>query len=236
MKSFLTPVVLCILVFLGVAPLHAQKKNPFKGELYLGAGAGGLFSKVDFVPGVPLAFKQGIHGGMSAKYISEKNLGLIMELNFAQRGWKEEFDPSTDFSYSRTLNYIEMPFMTHVYFGEKMRFVVNAGPQVSLLIGDSQKMSQALSDDVDARREAASPGVRIGMQYKGMYEPKRIDYGLIGGIGMEFKTGIGDFDLEGRYYFGLGDIFTSRRSEQAYFSRSAFRIIEAKLTYYIRIF
>jgi hypothetical protein len=52
-----------------------------------------------------------------------------------------------------------------------------------------------------------------------------VDYGLAAGIGMELKTGIGVFDLEGRYYFGLGDIFTSRRSEQAYFSRSASRVI-----------
>ncbi|MDR2815977.1 MAG: PorT family protein [Proteiniphilum sp.] len=236
MKPFLNPVVLCFLVFLSAAPLHAREKDPFKNELYLGAGVGGLFSKVDFVPRVPQVYKQGVYGGISAKYISEKYLGLIMELNFAQRGWKEEFDPSsTDFSYSRTLNYIEIPFMTHIYFGRKARFIVNAGPQVSLLVGDNQKMSRALSDDVDSRR-ADNPGTRIGMQYEGMYELKRIDYGLVGGIGMEFKTGVGDFDLEGRYYFGLGDVFTNRRSEEAYFSRSASRMIEAKLTYYIRIF
>lgn len=233
MKPILNPVVLCFLIFLSVAPLHAQKKDPFKGELYLGVGGGPLFSKVDFVPGVPLTFKQGVFGGISAKYISEKHLGVIMEINYAQRGWKEDFDPSTDFSYSRTLNYIEIPFMTHVYAGRKTRFIVNAGPQISLLVGDNQKMSQALSDNVDARR-ADDPEAEIGMQYEGVYELKRIDYGIVAGIGMEFKTGIGDFDLEGRYYFGLGDIFTSRRS--AYFSRSASRVIEAKLTYYIKVF
>ncbi|WP_298653691.1 outer membrane beta-barrel protein, partial [uncultured Proteiniphilum sp.] len=76
---------------------------------------------------------------------------------------------------------------------------------------------------------------RIGVQYGSTSELTRVDYGLVGGVGMAFKTGIGDFALEGRYYFGLGDIFTSRRSDNAYFSRSAFRLIEAKLTYYIRI-
>lgn len=234
MRHFFSPVVVCFLLFLGISPLHAQKET-FKGELYLGAGGGSLFSKVDFMPGVPLAFKQGIYGGISAKYISEKYLGLIIELNYAQRGWKEDFDPSSDFSYSRTLNYVEIPFMTHIYFGEKIRFILNLGPQISLLVGDSQEMSQALSDDLDARR-ADDPEARIGMQYEGMYDLKRLDYGLVGGIGMELKTGIGDFDLEGRYYFGLGDIFTSRRSEEAYFSRSASRVIGVKLTYYIRIF
>ncbi|MDR0421745.1 MAG: PorT family protein [Proteiniphilum sp.] len=235
MKSYLIPVVLCLLIFPGVTSLHAQQKDPFKGELYLGVGAGSLFSRMDFVPGVPQVFRQGIFGGVSAKYISEQNLGLILEVNFAQRGWKEDFGSSTDLSYTRTLNYIEIPFMTHVYFGKGILFSVNAGPQISLLVGDSQKMSEALSDDLEARR-ADNPGMRIGMQYAGMYKLKPVDYGLTGGIGMMFGTGLGDFNLEGRYYFGLGDIFTSRRSDQAYFSRSAFRVMEVKLTYYIRIF
>jgi len=234
MRHFFSPVVAALLLSLAISPLYAQKEI-FKGELYLGGGAGTLFSKIDFVPGVPLAYKQGLYGGISAKYISEKNLGLLVELNYAQRGWKEEFDPSSDFSYNRTLNYVEMPFMTHVYAGGKTRFIMNVGPQISLLVGDREEMNQALSDNVDARR-AGNPEARIGMQYEGMYELKRIDYGIVAGIGMELKTGIGDFDLEGRYYFGLGDIFTSRRSEEAYFSRSAARVIGVKLTYYIRVF
>mgnify|MGYP000918740134 FL=1 len=234
MRHFFSPVVLCLLLSLGISPLYAQREI-FKGELYLGVGGGSLFSKVDFVPSVPMAFKQGIYGGISAKYISEKHLGIVMEINYAQRGWEEEFESSSDFSYSRTLNYVDIPFMTHIYAGRKTRFIINIGPQISLLVGDNQKMSQALSDDLDERR-AEDPEARIGMQYEGMYELKRVDYGLIGGIGMEFKTGIGDFDLEGRYYFGLGDIFTSRRSENAYFSRSASRGIGVKLTYYMRMF
>ncbi|RNC65238.1 PorT family protein [Proteiniphilum sp. X52] len=215
--------------------MYAQKKETFKGELYIGAGGGPLFSKVDFVPAVPSGFKQGIFGGVSAKYISEKNLGIVVEVNYAQRGWEEEFDPASDFSYSRTLNYVEMPFMTHIYAGKKARFILNLGPQISLLVGHSQKMSQALADDLEARR-AENPERSIGMQYEGIYPLKPIDYGLVGGIGMELKTGIGNFDLEGRYYFGLGDIFTNRRTEDAYFSRSASRVIEAKLTYYIKVF
>jgi hypothetical protein len=234
MRHFFSPVVLCLLLSLGISPLYAQREI-FKGELYLGVGGGSLFSKVDFVPSVPMGFKQGIYGGISAKYISEKHLGIVMEINYSQRGWEEEFESSSDFSYSRTLNYVDIPFMTHIYAGRKTRFIINIGPQISFLVGDNQKMSQALSDDLDARR-AEDPEARIGMQYEGMYDLKKVDYGLIGGIGMEFKTGIGDFDLEGRYYFGLGDIFTSRRSENAYFSRSASRVIGVKLTYYMRMF
>ena len=86
MKSFLNPAVVCFLFFLGVSPLYAQKKEIFRGEWYIGVGGGPLFSKVDFVPAVPEGFKQGIFGGVSARYISEKNLGLVVEVNYARRG------------------------------------------------------------------------------------------------------------------------------------------------------
>lgn len=124
--------------------------------------------------------------------------------------------------------------MTHVYFGNKTRFVFNAGPQINILIGENARMNQALSDDVEARK-AAAPDAPIGVQYAPMSEMKRVDYGLTGGMGVELRTAIGLFDLEGRYYFGLGDIFTSRRSDNAYFTRSAHRVIMAKLTYYIQV-
>jgi len=53
----------------------------------------------------------------------------------------------------------------------------NAGPQISLLIGENARMSQALSDDVEARK-AAAPDAPIGVQYAPRSEMKRVDYGL----------------------------------------------------------
>jgi hypothetical protein len=124
--------------------------------------------------------------------------------------------------------------MTHVYFGKKIRFIINAGPQISLLLNDNPKMSQALAQDM-AEKQAADPNAKIGYQYSPFSELKRVDYGLIGGAGIELQTLLGVFNLEGRYYFGLGDVFESRRSENAYFSRSAHRLIETRLTYYIKV-
>lgn len=230
MKRFF--LLFSIVVFCGTAS-YAQR-NIFQNELYVGAGGGALFSSVDFVPTIQQTLMMGVHGGLAVKFISEKHLGLIAEVNYAQRGWTEEFDPADGFSYSRRLNYLELPFMTHIYFGNKIRFIVNIGPEISILLNDDQQMNQALADDVAARK-AADPEAPIGVQYSSFDALNRVDYGIIGGIGLELKTGIGDFDLEGRYYFGLGDVFTSRRSDNAYFSRSAHRLIEAKLTWYLKI-
>lgn len=55
------------------------------------------------------------------------------------------------------------------------------------------------------------------------------DYGLIGGGGIEIRTGVGHFLLEGRYYFGLSDFFNTTKKD--YFSRSAHTYICGKITY-----
>ena len=229
MKHF---ILALIISFISITSLYSQKKV-FDNELYIGIGGGAYASSVDFVPSIPQNQKIDLFGGMSAKYITQNHLGLIIEANYSRRGWEEEYDSESDFSYSRTLNYLEVPFMTHIYFGDKARFIINVGPQISFLLNDKQSMSSALASDVEAR-QAIDPDAPIGVQYSPFSELNRFDYGIVGGVGMTLQTGIGNFDLEGRYYFGLGDVFESRRSKNSYFGRSAHRLIEAKLTYYIK--
>lgn len=219
--------------FLSASILKAQYKD-FPSEFYLGAGGGAMLTSMDFSPSVPQDIHVGYLGGISAKFVSQKNLGLILEINYAQRGWKEEYDASTGFAFTRKLNYIEIPFMTHVYAGKKTRFIFNAGPQISILLSNKQHMSQALADDLAAKR-AANPEARIGEQYMAFDSLKRVDYGIVASVGMELKTPIGDMDVEGRYYFGFGDTFPNNRANRDFFQRSAHRLIEAKLTYYFRL-
>lgn len=199
------------------------QKNDFENQLFVGINGGALISSIDFVPNVFQEFNLGMTAGVSAKYISQKHLGMILELNLAQRGWKEDFTTGSTLAYTRKLNYLEIPIMTHIYFGEKARFIINLGPQISFLLGDKVKANTYFIN--------LNPQ---GTQYKKIEH--RFDYGLIGGLGMELNTPIGSFDLEGRYYFGLGDIFDNKRETDIQkFSRSANRIIEAKLTYYFKL-
>lgn len=221
-----------VLFFLFSVSLFAQKKE-FKPELYIGVGGGALMSQVDFLPNVPQKQQIGIHGGVSARFISQEHLGVQLEINYAQRGWTESFSDAPDFSYHRNLHYVEIPLMTHVYFGKKVRFIIHAGPQLGFLLGNSAVMSDALQADIDAKKQQ-NPDRKIGMQYSS--QPRKFDYGLLGGIGMEFTSPIGNFELEGRYHFGLGDIFENRKTkEDFYFGRSANRGIIAKISYYFKM-
>ena len=47
----------------------------------------------------------------------------------------------------------------------------------------------------------------------------KLEYGIAGGLGLELSTKIGHFILEGRYYYGLSDIYDN--SKKGFFGRSA---------------
>jgi hypothetical protein len=218
----------------------SSQDNKFKSEWNVGVGFGPTFSSVDFemprsTERLRTKSTQQFFGGIAVRYLSEKNLGMIVELNYSQQGWEQDFrvkdNPSyAGFTHKHKLNYLELPILTHIYFGRKVRFVFNLGPKIGFLLSDSEEMSQELLDKLSG---GEFPAGLVTDQYYRMAE-RKIDYGLMAGLGLEFRTGIGSFMLEGRYTFGLGDIYSNSKAD--YFSRSANRVISAKLTYYVKLF
>ena len=57
--------------------------------------------------------KLGFNGGATIRWNTEPNLGIQAELNFTQHGWEEKFEEKPQYKYSRTVNYMELPFLTH---------------------------------------------------------------------------------------------------------------------------
>lgn len=224
-----------LLVILCFFSVKAQKKQ-FEPEWNIGVGFGPTFSSVDFQRTTTRSNRlqtqslQQYAGGLAVRYISEKSLGFIVELNYSQQGWDQYFQDHPEYEHSHKLNYLELPILTHIYFGNKVRFFINLGPKLSFLLNEKEEMNQTLSDYLSSGQ---LPESNTTYQYYRMAD-KKIDYGIMGGLGLEFKTGIGSFALEGRYSFGLGDIYNNKKSD--YFSRSANRVISAKLTYYIKLF
>jgi len=209
--------------------LYGQKKD-FKPEWNVGIGFGPTFSSIDFQPRVTTSNRMQYHGGVAVRYIGENHLGVIAELNYSQQGWEQNFKDNPEYEHSHQLNYLEIPILTHIYFGNKVRFVFNLGPKISFLMSDSEKMNQALADYLSSGN---APNTFVTHQFYRLAD-KKIDYSIMAGLGLEFRTGIGSFALEGRYTFGLGDVYNNARSDV--FSRSANRVISARLTYYVKLF
>ncbi|MDR2682732.1 MAG: PorT family protein [Dysgonamonadaceae bacterium] len=205
-----------------------SQTTEFKPEWAFGVNAGATLSRVGFLPRVSQTFLLQETGGLTARYISEKSCGIQVELNYSLRGWKEQADAVSQFNrYTRSLAYVELPVLTHFYFdlGKRARVVLNLGPQIGYNTGE-----KVLEKELVTPPGATEP--TIPRYYDDDYTVQRkFDYGITGGLGLEIRTGIGNFLLEGRYYFGLSDVFGNSRGDV--FQSSHNQVIGIKLAYLV---
>jgi len=188
----------------------ATAQTHYVPHISVGAHAGASLSQYTFNPSSRQSFHTGFAAGVRFRYAEERHVGLLAELNIEQRGWKEDFQDAP-FSYSRTLTFIELPVMTHIFFGSRtFKGTVNLGPQVGYMIGSS------ISSNFDYENPAAVPGfpARRAVDQMKMPVKNRFDYGIAAGLGIEWAvTRAHAVTLEGRFYYGLGNIFASSRRD-----------------------
>lgn len=213
-------------ILTGIALLSGINASAQLGELRnnwaIGINGGLLMNKVSFSSEVSVKEKMQLAPtvGITARYISEKYFAMIcgvqVELNYAQKGWKEDPEDKP-YSYERKMNYLELPFLVHLAFGKERgaQFFVNAGPQLNFLLSEKEVYGGNWQS--------------LGYQQHGKMAERKFDYGIAGGGGLEVRTKAGNFLLEGRYYFGLGDFFNN--SKKDYFERSAHTNISVRISY-----
>lgn len=218
-----------LLLFISIICLPSSIcAQQFSAEWNVGINTGVNLSDVDFMPRIKTKGMTTGTIGISVRYISEKNLGLLGELNYSRQGFTQDFsDADLPYTYSRDINYLELPLLSHIYFGNKTRFFVNIGPKIAFQISSKETMNGELITLIENNQQ----NTLSVYEHLGAEIDKKIDYGLLAGLGIECRSKIGLFSLEGRYYLGLGDIFNNSRSDV--FSRSAHRVLSIKINYFI---
>lgn len=216
-----------------IATASAQVGDP-RNTLSIGVSGGMGTSRVSFVPSIKQTLSLGPTFGVSIRHISEKYFFLIcgtqLECNMASRGWTEMIEDGSGNEYTRIINYVEVPFLAHLGFGREYRGVqghINLGPQVSYLLSEKEIYGGQTPWDITNRPN------NVTEQYGKTVENK-LDYGITASVGLELRTGIGNFGVEGRYYFGLGNIYGITKRD--YFARCANSTISVRATYSITLF
>ncbi|MBD5284381.1 MAG: PorT family protein [Bacteroides sp.] len=222
-------VLLAFAILLGSAfGLRAQ--SHYSSSVSFGVRGGADMSKVFFYPSVEELFNFGATGGVTFRYIEERHFGLIAELNFSQRGWREDFEDAP-FKYSRTTNYIQLPILAHIYFGRRGRFFINLGPEFGLYL--SQKVNSNF--DVNDIENIPDFPVKNRMNAQ-LTEPikSKFDYGITAGLGGEFSLNPrNSIYAEARFYYGLGNIMASKRTDP--FQTSTQMTLSLALGYWFRV-
>ena len=231
----------------------------YRTDLAVGINGGVAMSNVAFVPKVPQTMLNGPTFGLTARYSCEKYFSsicaVVAEVNYTQMGWKENIldmddqpvplhtDESQTLNYTRKINYLQVPLLARLGWGRErngFQFFIQLGPQVGFCLGEKTE------SNFDVRDPAFDPDIwngQYGPEYK--YGGKRashvvtqdsleienkVDYGISAGAGLEFSNRhVGHFIVEGRYYYGLGNLFGN--SKRDYFGRSNFGTILVKFTY-----
>lgn len=230
-KSFSTHLVAMVLMLMTTAQVWAL--DFANHNVSVGAKGGVTLSRVNFQPSVPQKMIMGMALGASVRYIEENHFGLIGEINLEQRGWKEDFtNMEGGYNYSRTLTYLHLPLLTHIYFGsDKARFFFNAGPEIGVMIGS--KASANFDYENAAEIEAFQTNYRKIEQFT-LPISRKFDYGISAGLGMEVNIAPRhSINLEGRFYYGLNDIFKNHKTDA--FQGSSSMSILITLGYYLRL-
>ena len=218
-------------ILAAIVALLTTAQTHYEGSISVGGKGGATLSRVNFNPTVQQTMLPGMTAGVMFRYIEEKNFGLIAELNMTQRGWKENLDQS-DYNYSHRFTYIELPIMTHIFFGnQRVKGFFNLGPELNVMIGDG------ISSNFDYKEAA---GLDYFIQDTRHIEQmtldvnNRFDYGICAGAGMEINLNPKhSLLLEGRFYYGLTDVFPNHKTD--IFSSSNSMTVSVSLGYFYRL-
>jgi hypothetical protein len=184
----------------------------------------------------------GMTMGVTLRYTCEKYFksicAIVAEVNLVQTGWKEKiqglenqplyYEGSTEaLHYQRKMTYLQIPLFARLGWGRERKGIqgfFQVGPQLGIFLSESTTTN--LVDDKEPTEQRSSNIVK----QESMPVEKKFDYGIAGGAGIEFSVPrVGHFMLEGRYYYGLGNIYGNSKSD--YFGKSNFGQIVIKATY-----
>ncbi len=126
--------------------------------------------------------------GADIAFVANFPIGIVSispEFHWLQKGGKIEDLSGTVGEVSKTFNYLEIPILVKLNFGNPVGFFLLAGPSVGYLLNGSDKDMDGQTNDIDLD----------------FY--KRAEFGAHVGGGIS----LGPIKIDARYIFGLTDIF-----------------------------
>lgn len=206
----------------------------YRSDLAVGVNGGLLMNRVTFSPRVQQNMYMGPEVGLSLRYTCEKYFAAVcalqVEVNYSRQGWSEMAEDGS-YSFRRDMDYIHIPFMARLGFGRERKGVMGyiiAGPQLGYCLHEnSTRTGEWTAEGIPATPEGTTAHYNKAVE-------KPFEYGIVGGAGIEFShPRMGHIALEGRYLFGLSDIFGNGKKDP--FGRSANSTILVKLSYFFDV-
>lgn len=178
-RFFLT----CTMLLVGLSAAFAQAQIGLRA----GANWATIVDGQDAMDGVEEPWRPGITLGIASSFQINEMFAIAPELNYSQRGYKMEFADFPDESSELRFNYLEVPILFRLSFGDVLKGYVNAGPAFSYWLGGKD-------DDGDK------------IDFDDSEDFKRFEIGASVGGGVQLDTEAGSFLIDLRYTRGFTDL------------------------------
>ncbi len=167
--------------------------------------------------------REGPFFGIFADIAWSPHFSLAVELNYTSQGGKKNgmqlitnlppglptaMDLYADFKNDTIMDYVELPVLGRLTFGNRVRFFVNAGPYAGYLVrakAITEGSSPIYLDEAGMMPIVASP-ISFDADTDVMDSLKKWNFGLAGGGGVVLPAGPGNLILEVRIQLGLSTI------------------------------
>ncbi|WP_082795683.1 porin family protein [Flammeovirga sp. SJP92] len=193
-KTFLV----IISVLLLSTSTFAQKNILKPARISAGIKGGYYSTSIGFFPAISTLPQTTPSFGVVAKYHGEKYFGAQLEVNYNGIGWTEvnRFDITQEI-YTRKFEYVQIPFLTHIYIGKKnLQFFITLGPQLDILLNESKEIITDINDQsYDYYEKPVNP----------------FTVSVAGGAGLNLITKFGHFQIEGRFAASMMDVLENER-------------------------
>ena len=192
----------------------------YRTDFAVGVNGGYILSNVSFTPDVPQNMQGGMTAGVTFRYTCERYFksicSIVAEVNIAQVGWKEKIQglenqplyyegDDVALHYERKMTYLQIPLFARLGWGRERKGLqgfFQVGPQMGIFL------SESTNTNLIPGIQPTEPRSSNIVAQETMPVEKKFDYGIAGGAGIEFSVPkVGHFMLEGRYYYGLGNIY-----------------------------
>jgi hypothetical protein len=174
-------------IIIGLTHIWLALPSGLIAQSTIGIRAGVISSKLDVQHGnIAEDYKSKL--GADIALVADFPIGIISispEFHWLQKGGKIEDLNGSIGEVSKTFNYLEIPLLVKLNFGQQVGFFLLAGPSVGYMLNGTDKDMDGNTNDIDLD----------------FY--KRVEYGLHAGGGVAF----GPIRIDLRYIYGLTDIF-----------------------------
>ncbi|NOZ35609.1 MAG: PorT family protein [Chlorobi bacterium] len=227
-------ITIILLFFLSANNLLAQEDNAFIPEHLIGFTGGinmvSVFSEDkltytdrsgNFLVSSPYIFKYS--GGLSYKYISQKNVGLLAELTYTQKGGYNEFmfdkngNVTDSILFNHQLDYGEFAFLTDIRLGKKhSKINIYIGPHIAYLL----KQKLTILEDTYGKEYVNGTNIKF-------------EAGIDIGGGYSFHFNKGEVELRFIYNHDFTNIFPGKSINNFSFNQN--QVYSFNLSYYYKL-